>query len=272
MSLIFLVDGMMERRIRAERALREVGYQVEAFVTSHALEVAEQTRPDLMIVALELRDQDGTRIRDSIRKHPTLFATPIVLLADQDRALEQSEPETCVYFPWHEAELLNAVEHALRQGDESRGRVSGPVDIVIDPFAMTISVRGKLITTTTLEFRLLDYLARHQGKAFSRDALLDAVWGDLRFVTPRSVDACVRRLRSKIEPKPSSPQLLLTVRGTGYRLIATPAWDTGGGACQCRMCEAARERAKISVSRDTFGGREDLRRAASRLNALQSQS
>lgn len=269
MSLIFLVDGVMERRIRAERTLREAGYQVEAFAPAHALEVAEQVRPDLMIVALELRDADGTTIRDSIRKHPTLFATPVVLLVDgkndQDGALENSELEPCVSFTLLPGELLSAVEHALRQAADSRDRAPEPVDILIDPFGMTVSVRGKPITTTTLEFRLLDYLARHQGKAFTRDALLDAVWGDLRFVTPRSVDACVRRLRSKIEPNRSSPQLLLTVRGTGYRLIATRAWDTGVGACQCRVCEAGRERAKSSISRDTLGGREELRRAASRL-------
>lgn len=269
MSLVFLIDGVMERRIRAESTLREAGYQVEAFATARALDVAKQARPDVIIVALELRDQDGTRIRDSIRKHSTLLATPLVLLADgkndQDRALENSDLEACVYFPLLPGELLSAVEHALRQGAESRARGSEPVDIVIDPFAMTISVRGKPITATALEYRLLDYLARHQGKAFTRDALLDAVWGDLRFVTPRSVDACVRRLRSKIEPNRSSPQLLLTVRGTGYRLMATPGWDTGRGACQCRMCEAAREQVKNSVSRETFGQRDNLRRAASRL-------
>jgi two-component system phosphate regulon response regulator PhoB len=269
MSLIVLIDGVMERRICAERTLREVGYQVEAFAPAHALDVAEQVRPDLIIVALELRDEDGTTIRDSIRKRPNLFATPLVVLAngknDQNGAPENSELEPCVYFPFLPGELLSAVEHALRQGAESRGRASEPVDILIDPFGMTISVRGKPITTTTLEFRLLDYLARHQGKAFTRDALLDAVWGDLRFVTPRSVDACIRRLRSKIEPNRSSPQLLLTVRGTGYRLIATRSWDTGVEACQCRACEAGRERAKNSVSRDPVGGREGHRRAASRV-------
>ncbi len=269
MSLVFLVYGVMERRIRSESTLREAGYQVEAFATARALDFAEQARPDLIIVALELRDRDGPRIRDSIRKHPTLFATPVVLLADgkndQDRALENSDLEVCIYFPLPPAELLSAVEHALRQGAESRARGSEPVDIVIDPFAMTISVRGKPIATTALEFRFLDYLARHQGKAFTRDALLDAVWGDLRFVTPRSVDACVRRLRSKIEPNRSSPRLLLTVRGTGYRLMATSAWDMRGGACQCRMCEATRERVKKSVSRETFAGRDNLRRAASHL-------
>jgi two-component system phosphate regulon response regulator PhoB len=74
-----------------------------------------------------------------------------------------------------------------------------------------------LITTTTTEFRLLEYLARHPGRVFSRDQLLDAVWGDSRFVTPRSVDVYVRRLREKIEAEPETPRFLKTLRGAGYR-------------------------------------------------------
>ncbi len=64
---------------------------------------------------------------------------------------------------------------------------------------MQLRVAGELVTTTATEFRLLDYLARHPGRVFSRDHLLDAVWGDARFVTPRSVDVYVRRIREKIE-------------------------------------------------------------------------
>ena len=66
---------------------------------------------------------------------------------------------------------------------------------------MQLRVNGDLVTTTATEFRLLDYLARHPGRVFSRDHLLDAVWGDARFVTPRSVDVYVRRIREKIESR-----------------------------------------------------------------------
>ena len=82
---------------------------------------------------------------------------------------------------------------------------------------MQLKVRGELTTTTATEFRLLDYLARHPGRVFSRDHLLDAVWGDARFVTPRSVDVYVRRIREKIEIDPENPRYLKTVRGAGYR-------------------------------------------------------
>jgi two-component system phosphate regulon response regulator PhoB len=93
-------------------------------------------------------------------------------------------------------------------------------DLVIDSGAMTLTVRGASVQTTATEFRLLDYLARHPGRVFSRDQLLDAVWRETAFVTPRSVDVYVRRLREKIERDPEQPQYLRTVRGAGYRFGA----------------------------------------------------
>ncbi len=90
-------------------------------------------------------------------------------------------------------------------------------DIEIDPTAMRISVRGSDVVTTNLEFRLLYYLLHNQGRVFTREQLLDAVWG-AQFVELRSVDACVRRLRRKIELEPLHPAYLKTVRGAGYCL------------------------------------------------------
>jgi len=93
-------------------------------------------------------------------------------------------------------------------------------DIEIDTGSMVVRVAGKPVTTTATEFRLIEYLARHPGRVFTRDQLLDSVWGDARFVTPRSVDVYVRRLREKIERDPERPRYLKTVRGAGYRFEA----------------------------------------------------
>jgi two-component system phosphate regulon response regulator PhoB len=82
---------------------------------------------------------------------------------------------------------------------------------------MILTVRGEQVGTTATEFRLLDYLARHAGKVFTRDQILDSVWRETQYVTPRSVDVYVRRLREKIEPDPENPVYLRTVRGAGYR-------------------------------------------------------
>jgi two-component system phosphate regulon response regulator PhoB len=95
--------------------------------------------------------------------------------------------------------------------------------VEIDGGAMQLRVHGQLTATTATEFRLLDYLARHPGRVFTRDHLLDAVWGDSRFVTPRSVDVYVRRIREKIEQDPENPRFLKTVRGAGYRFEVAKA-------------------------------------------------
>jgi len=81
-------------------------------------------------------------------------------------------------------------------------------------------VQGKAVLTTVREFRLLEYLARHRGRVFTRDQLLDAVWKEGSFVTPRSIDVFVRRLREKIERDPRHPLYLKTLRGIGYRFEA----------------------------------------------------
>ena len=116
-------------------------------------------------------------------------------------------------------------------------RPDEPADLVIDTLAMKLYVRGDEVPTTSLEFRLIEYLARHRGQVFTRDLLLDAVWGDLQFVTPRSVDACIRRIREKIEPDRTSPTYLKTIRGVGYRLDAITTWHvTSNEGCTCAAC------------------------------------
>src|SRR5947208_12713864 len=94
------------------------------------------------------------------------------------------------------------------------------VDIEIDPGARTLNGRGSPVPTTATELRLLYYFARHIGRVFTRDQLLDSVWRDTAYVTPRSVDVYVRRIREKIEPDPENPRYLKTVRGAGYRFEA----------------------------------------------------
>jgi DNA-binding response OmpR family regulator len=76
------------------------------------------------------------------------------------------------------------------------------------------------VATTVREFRLLEYLARHRGRVFTRDQLLDAVWRGGSFVTPRSIDVFIRRLREKIEQDSRHPRYIKTLRGIGYRFEA----------------------------------------------------
>ena len=82
---------------------------------------------------------------------------------------------------------------------------------------MTVHVQGRNVLTTVREFRLFEYLANHRGRVLTRDQLLDAVWKETPFVTPRSIDVYIRRLREKIESDPHHPRYLKTLRGIGYR-------------------------------------------------------
>lgn len=258
MPLVYVVDGAAERRGTVQYALQKSGHTVEIFATSHALEFAVQERPAAMVIALELPDGDGLELCRQARRDPRLSRTRIVLLGNSAvskyRALVESGADDCVIWPLAPGEIEAVVKSVMQTPLDSDSAFKDAGDIVINSFAMRVAVQGKEIPTTTLEFRLLDYMARHQGKVFSRDALLDAVWGDLQFVTPRSVDACVRRIRKKIEPRSSSPTFLKSVRGVGYKLDAKPFWENSADFCQCSICSAARLRAKSETARDSGRG------------------
>ena len=114
----------------------------------------------------------------------------------------------------------------MRRVDRSGGPAGtggGPLTaggLVLEPGRHEARVGDTALALTPTEFRLLDYFARHLGRVFSRDHLLDSVWRDTSYVTPRSVDVYVRRIREKIEPDPENPRYLKTVRGAGYRFEA----------------------------------------------------
>ncbi|MGH9862738.1 MAG: winged helix-turn-helix domain-containing protein, partial [Candidatus Acidiferrales bacterium] len=115
-------------------------------------------------------------------------------------------------------ELVARVKALLRRA-EPPAEVEKVIEVgqlVIDPASYRVTRVGKPVILSTLEFRLLYVLASRPNKVFTRDQLLDAVWGSERFVTPRSVDVYIRRLREKIEADPEAPLWLKTIRGAGY--------------------------------------------------------
>ena len=152
-----------------------------------------------------------------------LSTIPIIFLTaragENDRVLGlELGADDYITKPFSTRELVARVKAVLRRFERpTTPSIISFEEVIIDAGAMQLKVRGELTTTTATEFRLLDYLARHPGRVFSRDHLLDAVWGDARFVTPRSVDVYVRRIREKIEVDPENPRYLKTVRGAGYR-------------------------------------------------------
>lgn len=205
--------------------LETAGYQVRAYATAAGLMAdAERHPPVLFLLDIMVPGGNGLDVCKRLRANAALSSTPIIFLtaraSENDRVTGlELGADDYITKPFSTRELLARVKAVLRRFE----RPSAPAavisfdDVEIDANAMQLKVRGELATTTATEFRLLDYLARHPGRVFSRDQLLDAVWGDARFVTPRSVDVYVRRIREKIEKDPEDPRYLVTMRGAGYR-------------------------------------------------------
>ena len=166
-----------------------------------------------------------TGLNRTIRQVPSLAATPVVFLtaksSEGDRILGLDlGADDYVSKPFSPRELVARIKAVLRRFDAPALNPVRVGEIEIDPLAMTLRVRGTHRPTTATEFRMLEHFTRHIGRVFTRNQLLDSVWRDGGYVTPRSVDVYVRRVREKIERDPENPLHLKTVRGAGYRFDA----------------------------------------------------
>jgi two-component system, OmpR family, alkaline phosphatase synthesis response regulator PhoP len=184
-----------------------------------------KTRPDLIILDLMLPRLSGLEICREVRKDPSLSRIPIIMLtargdeADRVVGLEMGADDY-VPKPFSPRELVARVRALFRRGEPSDGETAeAPVEIgnlVIDPHRFQVLKDGSALSLSSLEFRLLHFLASHPNRVYTRDRLLDAIWGNERYVIPRSIDVYIRRLREKIENDPQQPVFLKTVRGAGY--------------------------------------------------------
>ncbi|MGA3211250.1 MAG: response regulator transcription factor [Terriglobales bacterium] len=224
---IFLVEDDSDIARLVRHQLEAAGFQVRAFGTAAGVvNEAEKESPTLFILDIMIPGGDGLDLCRTIRKTPGLAAVPVIFLtaktAEADRVIGlELGADDYISKPFSTRELVARVRAVLRRFEQPLTPVSiKSGDIEIDGGAMSLLVRGKAVPTTATEFRLLDYLARHPGRVFTRDQLLDAVWRDTSFVTPRSVDVYIRRLREKIERDSEHPRHLKTVRGAGYRFEA----------------------------------------------------
>ncbi len=204
--------------------LANEGFQVQAaFDGTSGLNTLKKTPPDLLLLDLMLPKVSGLDICREVRRDDSLNRLPILMLtargeeADRVVGLEMGADDY-VTKPFSPRELLARVKALLRRAEppSDSPRTIEVGKLAIDPASYRVSHSGKPVPLSTLEFRLLYYLASRPNRVFTRDQLLDAVWGTDRFVTPRSVDVYVRRLREKIEGDPENPVHLKTVRGAGY--------------------------------------------------------
>jgi two-component system phosphate regulon response regulator PhoB len=204
--------------------LEAAGFTVRAYMTVGSIVAdAERQPPAVFLLDIMVPGGDGLDLCRRLRKNALLSTVPIIFLtaraAENDRVTGlELGADDYITKPFGTRELVARVKAVLRRFERpTTPSVVKFESVEIDAHAMQLRVNGEVVTTTATEFRLLDYLARHPGRVFSRDHLLDAVWGDARFVTPRSVDVYVRRIREKIEADAETPRYLKTMRGAGYR-------------------------------------------------------
>jgi DNA-binding response OmpR family regulator len=172
----------------------------------------------------------GLEVCKEIRNDAALKQLPLLMLTargeEMDRVIGlEVGADDYVAKPFSPRELVARIRALLRR-TEGTGSEERPIQVgnlQIDPSSYRVVRDGKPISLTALEFRLLYFLASKPNRVFTRDQLLDRVWGTERFVTPRSVDVYVRRLREKIEADPENPIYLKTLRGAGYLFQSSAA-------------------------------------------------
>ncbi|HVU60670.1 MAG TPA: MtrAB system response regulator MtrA [Mycobacteriales bacterium] len=184
-----------------------------------ALAAFRSTKPDLVLLDLMLPGTDGIDVCRAIRAES---GTPIVMLtaradtADVVIGLE-SGADDYVVKPFKPKELVARIRARLRRNDEVAGEVLQIGDVVIDVAGHAVSRDGRAIALTPLEFDLLLALARKPRQVFTRDHLLEQVWGYRHVADTRLVNVHVQRLRAKVERDPEHPDIVVTVRGVGYK-------------------------------------------------------
>ena len=223
MAKTILVVDDETQIVRFVRAyLEDAGYRVvTAGDGQQALFVARHEKPDLVILDLMMPGMDGW---DFIRRYRQERDTPVIMLTarieetDQVLGLELGADDY-VTKPFSPRALVARVRAILRraQGGPSLPDVLRGGDVVLDREAHQVTVGGREVDLTPTEFDLLEVLMATPGRVFTRAELLDRVLGDGADVFERTIDAHVKNLRQKIEPHPSRPCAIVTVRGAGYK-------------------------------------------------------
>jgi DNA-binding response OmpR family regulator len=190
---------------------------------------AESERYDLMVLDVMLPGLDGLSLCRAVRNGRLNTDVPILMLTarreESDKVVGlESGADDYLTKPFGVRELVARARALLRRPRAAPAALAEPPlaplrvhGVEIDPARRRVRVDGREVELTDQEFRLLHLLASHAGIVFSREALLSKIWRGDTFVTVRSVDTLVKRLRRRIEPHPSTPRYLLTVWGVGYK-------------------------------------------------------
>ena len=222
---VLVVDDESELREQLRRLFARDGHRVVAVDSGRAaIDRALTGHFDVILLDVALGGSpDGYEVCRTLRERRTV--TPIIMLTALDSEADavlglEAGADDYVKKPFGPAELRSRIRAVLRRagpralGDEVL-RV-GP--LVLDRGAREVKVEGRPVQLTFSEFELLQAMMERPGQLFNREELLRAIWGDSAYRDPRGIDVHIRHLREKLERVPERPELLLTVRGVGYRL------------------------------------------------------
>jgi DNA-binding response OmpR family regulator len=222
---ILLVDDELSVQKLLAYPLRKEGYDViPALDGREALERLRDNNFDLVVLDLMLPRMDGYDVCRAIRSRSTV---PIIMLTakteETDKVLGlELGADDYITKPFSVREFRSRVKAVLRRAAlaQPEAQFEEPIDageLSIDFEKRSVVVRGESVRLTYVEFEIIAALARAPGRVFSRTMLLERVWGDASYRDPRTIDVHIRHLREKLEEEAKTPELILTVRGVGYR-------------------------------------------------------
>ena len=221
MKKIVLIEDDSDLFALVKYNLEKEGFAMAGSQTGKgALELCRRERPDLIILDIMLPDSDGLEICKGLRNHSELGNVPIIFLtarvSETDRILGlELGANDYIVKPFFIRELIARIKNQFRtQSVPARTVRAGALEL--DRASCRVLLNGNEIALTATEFRLLEFLMSRPGVVYSREQLLDSVWGHDRAVTDRTVDVYILRLRQKIEPDSANPTFIRAVRGFGY--------------------------------------------------------
>lgn len=202
--------------------LVRAGFRFEGFQDAEGLyRFLRKERPDLVLLDLMLPDMDGLDVCRELRKDEKTAGIPVIMLTAKDQETDkvlglELGADDYVTKPFSVKELIARIHAVLRRGD--RTPASRPValgQLLIDPAKHSVTLAGAPVDLTATEFRILHYLASRRGRVFTREQILDYLWGHEKAVVDRTVDVHIRNLREKLG---TAASLIKNIRGVGYKI------------------------------------------------------